>query len=82
MQASLEFGKADNEHVLVYTRELDGTKVAVIVNFSDKPVRTVTDIESTDVDPMMMRGAAVAVSGTEGKGSGWYLTGMGSRLWV
>ena len=67
MQASLEFGKADNEHVLVYTREFDGTKVAVIVNFSDKPVRTVTDIESTDVDPMMMRGAAVAVSGTEGK---------------
>ena len=39
----------------------------MIVNFSDKPVRTVTDIESTDVDPMMMRGAAVAVSGTEGK---------------
>ena len=79
MQASLEFGKADNEHVLVYTRELEGTKVAVIVNLSGEKVRTVTDVTSLDVDPMMMRGAAVAVSGTDGKVSA-VLDGFGFAI--
>ena len=61
-EGSLSFGDSGNDHVLAFTRELEGRKIAVLVNLSNEKASVHTDIDASGIEPLLMRGAAVGAA--------------------
>jgi oligo-1,6-glucosidase len=53
----------DNADVYAYTRELDGKKFLVLLNFKDKPAKTVTGIDVIKAKVLISNYAAVSTDG-------------------
>lgn len=54
----------DNDGVYAYTRELDGKKFLVLLNFKDKPAKAVTGIDVSKAKVLIGNYAAVSTDGT------------------
>lgn len=67
LSQGFEFVKSDDPHVVVFVRQNDENRLAVVVNLSNEPVSTSVEVGAVDLEPWILKDTAVSLAGTEGK---------------